>query len=455
MFAPEILLRHLLVWPRPAGYVVAYSGGMDSHVLLDALVRLRARLGVPVLAVHVNHGLQPAAGAWQAHCAAVCHALCVPLTQLSVDAGAQRGESPEAAARTARYRALRAWMPAGYGLLTAQHRDDQAETVLLQLLRGSGVHGLAAMPEYSAFGPGHLLRPLLACTRGELRRYARQQGLRWVEDPSNRDTALTRNFLRQRIFPSLQERWPQVSTSLARSATNQAEAAQLLDEVAAGDLAGLDGGDGSLRVPVLAQLTPARRRNALRGWLRAATGAAPSRAVLDRVVRDLTESRMDAEPCVRWGDFELRRYRTRLYLLRRAPAAGPRPSVCWSMTGPLVLPAGLGTLRVRAVAGQGIRTSLVPARGVQVCWRRGGELCRPAGRGHHHALRKLFQEQGVPPWERERIPLIFIDGQLAAVTGLWTCEPCQARAGEPGLQVHWEKPALQVPAVQAGPAGGN
>jgi tRNA(Ile)-lysidine synthase len=455
MFSPSILHRQLQAWPRPGGYVVAYSGGLDSHVLLDALVRLRAHLGVGVLAVHVNHGLQPAARAWQTHCAAVCHALCVPLTQLTVDAGAQRGESREAAARTARYRALHAWLPAGYCLLTAQHRDDQAETVLLQLLRGSGVHGLAAMPEYCAFGLGNLLRPLLGCTRSELRRYAQEQALRWVEDPSNRDTALTRNFLRHHVFAALRERWPQVSASLARSATNQAEAARLLDEVADADLAGLDGGEGRLRLPALARLTPVRRRNALRRWLRGATGGVPSRAVLERIVCDLVDSRPDAEPCVRWGDFEVRRYRARLYLLPQVAAAGPSPALHWSMAQPLVLPGGLGSLRAVTARGQGIRTSLVPATGVEVRWRHGGEICRPAGRGHHHELRKLFQEQGVPPWERGRIPLIFIDGQLAAVAGLWTCEPCQARAGEPGLQVHWERPELRVPQPNAGTASGN
>jgi tRNA(Ile)-lysidine synthase len=444
-FSPESLCRHLLVHPRPTGYVVAYSGGLDSHVLLDALARLRARLGVPVAAVHVNHGLQAAANDWQTHCAAVCHALCVLLTILPVDASAARGESPEAAARVARYRALAGWLPDGYCLLSAQHQDDQAETVLLQLVRGSGVHGLAAMPEYSEFGHGSLLRPLLTFTRDELRQYAQAQQLRWVEDPSNDNTAFTRNFLRHHVLDSLRERWPQVSSSLSRSAANQAEAAQLLDELADADLATLEGGGGTLLVPALARLAPARQRNALRRWLRRATGTVPSRAVLVRITHDMLTSRIDAGPCVRWGDFELRRYRTSLYLLHQDISKEPaHPPLHWSLDGPLALPGDGGVLVAVPGQGQGIRQSRLAASGVQVGWRMGGERCRPAGRNSHHELRKLFQERGIPPWERSRIPLIFIDGALAAVPGLWVCEPFQAHAQEAGVQIYWQKPLWQV-----------
>jgi tRNA(Ile)-lysidine synthase len=437
VFSPDALYRHLLAHPRPAGFVVAYSGGMDSHVLLDALVRLRARLGVPVQAVHVNHGLQPAAAAWQTHCAGVCHALCVTLATLEVDAAPLRGESPEAAARAARYTALAGWLPPGHCLLTAQHQDDQAETVLLQLARGSGVHGLAAMPDSTGFGAGRLLRPLLGFSRQHLQHYAQSQQLCWVEDPSNADTAYTRNFLRHRVLDVLRERWPRVSDSLSRSAAHQAEAAQLLDTLADLDLVALDGGEGTLRVSGLQGLSPARQRNVLRRWLRGSTGTAPSRAVLVRILHDLPGSRPDAEPCVRWGAFELRRYRDRLHLLRRANTPAPAQTLHWSLDAPLVLPDG-SVLQVIPARGQGIRQGVL-AGGVRVGWRQGGERCRPAGRRHHHELRKLFQEGGIPPWERARTPLIFIDDALAAVAGLWVCEPFQARADEAGMQVCWKK----------------
>ncbi len=445
-FSPDSLCSELLAHPRPAGYVVAYSGGLDSHVLLDALVRLRARHGVPVSAVHVNHRLQSAADDWQTHCAAVCHALCVTLAILPVDAVAGRGESPEATARAARYQALAQWLPPGHCLLTAQHQDDQAETVLLQLLRGSGVHGLAAMPGYTAFGHGSLLRPLLAFTRSELRHYAGMQQLRWIEDPSNEDTAFTRNFLRHRVLDSLRERWPRLSRSLARSAANQAEAAHLLDELADADLAALVGDGATLLVPALQQLTPARQRNALRRWLRGSTGTAPSRAVLARITVDMLGSRVDAEPCVRWGEYELRRYRTRLYLLRRDTTAVPaRLPLPWMLDAALALPGDGGVLVAVPGQGQGIRQSLLGSDGVRVGWRQGGERCRPAGRNGHHELRKLFQERGIPPWVRTRIPLIFIGGELAAVAGLWVCEPFQAQPDEPGVQIHWQQHGLPVP----------
>lgn len=454
-FFPDSLFHRLQQQPRPAAYVVAYSGGLDSHVLLDALVRLRVRHGVPVSAVHVNHGLLPAADDWQTHCAAVCHALCVTVTMLNVNARAAHGESPEAAARAARYRALADWLPAGHCLLTAQHQDDQAETVLLQLLRGSGVHGLAAMPEYSTLGAGHLMRPLLPVTRKQLQQYAEQQQLRWIEDPSNTDTAFTRNFLRHAVMDRLRARWPRVSDSLSRTAANMADAAYLLDELADADLALLEQDDHTLEIAALRTWSPARQRNVLRCWLRRHTGAVPSRAVLSRVIHDLLQCRPDAGPCVRWAALELRRYRSRLYLLRQLDAGDTAQVLHWSLDVPLQLPGSGGELRAVPVTGRGIRQAVLTDAGVEVRWRQGGERCRPGGRGHHHALKKLLQEASVPPWQRSLIPLIYVNGELAAVPGLWVCEPFQAHAGEPGLQVQWKPPSLQLQEPGPWPIGSN
>jgi tRNA(Ile)-lysidine synthase len=415
---------------------------MDSHVLLHALAALRDMLGVSVGAVHVNHGLQPHAADWQEYCAAVCRGLGVEYVALSVDARAAAGESPEAAARKARYTALAEWLPAQYCLLTAHHQDDQAETLLVQLLRGSGVHGLAAMPVRSVLGQGVHLRPLLDCPRADLTAYAHAEGLNWIEDPSNRDTGFTRNFLRHRVSPELQRRWPGSSASLARSAAHQAEAASLLDELAADDLATLSGPDAALSRPGLDALSAQRQRNVLRFWIRQKTGGCPSSAVLARIQQDVLHSRQDAEPCVRWGGFELRRYRDRLYVLQQMTAPPPVQELDWSLEAPLsIQPAG-GVLSATPRTGQGIRESALGGNGVRVGWRRGGECCVPAGRGQHHSLKKLFQEQGIPPWQRARIPLIYIGGQLAAVAGLWVCEPFQAGPGEPGLLIQWRQAAL-------------
>jgi len=159
--------------------------------------------------------------------------------------------------------------------------------------------------------------------------------------------------------------------------------------------------------------------------------------VLARIENDVLASRRDSGPCVRWGGHEFRRYRDELYLLQQAAAPGPAPELYWQLTGPLRLPGAGGTLRATPVTGCGIRATAVGPGGLRVAWRQGGERCRPAGRGHRHALKKLFQEQGIPPWERDRVPLLYIGGELAAVAGLWVCEPFQAGPDEPGLRVDW------------------
>ena len=436
-FSPDYLLQQLRHHPGTPCYQVAFSGGLDSHVLLYALCSLRELLDAEIGAVHIHHGLQQDADMWESQCQQVCDGLELPYVSLRVDARALHGESPEAAARSARYAALADWLPAGHCLLTAQHQDDQAETLLLQLLRGSGVNGLAAMPVMSTLGAGRHLRPLLAVTREALYQYATTNKLSWIEDPSNTDTGFDRNYLRRQVLPVLRERWPAVASSLSRSASHCADAAHLLADLAEQDLQALSGREHTLSLASLVALPPARQSNVLRHWIRQVSGGAPSAAVLARVINDITRSRRDSEPCVRWGNFEIRRYREELFLLQQAEA-GEHPGVlAWNLSGSLELPGPGGVLTATAATGCGIRAAAVPAGSVQVAWRQGGECCPPAGRGHRHRLKKLFQEQGIPPWERSRIPLIYLQGQLAAVAGLWVCEPFQAGPAEPGLVINW------------------
>ena len=229
LFSPENLGAILQDFPAVARFWLAYSGGCDSHVLVHAAAQLRAVVAERIFhVVHVDHGLQTASAEWARHCAAVCEELALPFTLLRVDARGSLGESPEAAARHARYRALASLMQAGDCLLTAHHQDDQAETLLLQLLRGGGPHGLAAMPALSPFAAGMHARPMLTFSREELRRYAQRHALQWIDDPSNADSGFDRNYLRNSVMPVLRERWPAVARVLARGAGHQAEAAQLL-----------------------------------------------------------------------------------------------------------------------------------------------------------------------------------------------------------------------------------
>lgn len=429
--------------PGVRRYRVAYSGGLDSTVLLHAMAALRPRFEAALCAVHVNHGLQPAAAEWVHQCQEACEALGVPFSGLGVDARPRDGESPEAAARRARYDALRALMEAGDCLLTAHHQDDQAETVLLQLLRGSGVTGLAAMPPMTPFAAGWHARPLLDLTRDQLRAYAVAHGLRWIDDPSNFDTGLRRNYLRHEIMPRLKQKWPAVARTLSRSAAHNAETARLLDEIGAEDLPAVAGPRAAtLSIDALMQLSPERLNNVLRYWLRTLGLPLPSTAHLDRLHEDILKAAQDSAPLLAWPGAEVRRYRSLLYAMWPLPEHDPGQVIAWDLAAPLDLPSCGGRLDARHVAGHGLQRVLLKGKNVTVRFRRGGEHCRPAGRSHTHELRKLLQESAVPPWLRERVPLLYVGEELAAVGDLFVCEGFQAGEGEAGMELEWTFQAL-------------
>ncbi|MDG4605564.1 MAG: tRNA lysidine(34) synthetase TilS, partial [Candidatus Contendobacter sp.] len=262
----QYISAFLAAHPQSHRLIVGYSGGMDSHVLLHLLAMQRELWPERTLeAIYVDHGLHPASAVWGGHCARVCRELNVPFRTLRIDARPAPGESPEAAARQARYAALAAALEPDAALLTAHHRDDQAETLLLQLLRGAGPHGLAAMPEAARLGQGRLLRPLLNVDRAALLAYAHTQQLQWIEDASNADTGFDRNYLRHRILPLLRERWPAANRVLARSARLCAETAGWLDAEADADLARvMTARPDALSVPALRELSELRQRNLLR-----------------------------------------------------------------------------------------------------------------------------------------------------------------------------------------------
>lgn len=440
---PDRVFPALERLPGIRRYLVAFSGGLDSSVLLHLMAILRPRYAAGLCAVHVNHGLQPAAADWARQCRTICDDLGIPLLDLAVAARPGPGESPEAAARRARYDGIRAVMEEGDCLLTAHHQDDQAETVLLQLLRGSGVAGLAAMPPCAPFAAGWHARPLLGLTRAELKAYAEAQGLRWIEDPSNFDTGLRRNFVRHEIMPRLRGQWPAFARTLSRSAAHSAETTRLLDEIGAEDLAMVAGPrTATLSIDALMQLSPERLNNVVRYWLRTLELPLPSTAHLERLHEDILKAAQDSAPLLAWPGAEVRRYRRLLYAMWPLPPHDAEQIVPWDLAAPLELPTCGGRLVARHSAGSGIRRVLLKDRPVTVRFRRGGEHCRPAGRGHTHELRKLLQESAVPPWLRERVPLLYLGDELAAVGDLFLCEGFQAGEGEAGIEIEWTFQAL-------------
>lgn len=423
-------------------YCIAYSGGLDSRVLLHLCSQLQGEPTAPkFVAVHVHHGLQSAADAWADHCRDTCLQNGMPFRLLQVDARPRPGQSPEEAARTARYRALRSMLSEGDILLTAQHRDDQAETLLLQLLRGAGLDGLSAMPESAPFPPGLLLRPLLEFSRQDLQTYADAHGLAWIEDPSNRDLSFDRNFIRHRVMPLLVERWPAATETLSRSAKHCAEARETLAALAQDLLkAALNPDRNTLSVQRLKSYSDADRRLVLREWLKGEGFRMPPARVLEQVLTEALTAAPDRNPVIRWSEGLLRRYRDELYLLPPARPFDASASVPWNGEQPLQLPDDNGRLTAEIAAGIGIDPAAWHTGTITVAYRRDGATMRVLGREGTHALKKLFQEAGIPPWVRERVPLIQIDGKSAAVAGLWLAAEFAGERNGRNIAIRWDAP---------------
>ncbi|WP_455216957.1 tRNA lysidine(34) synthetase TilS [Kaarinaea lacus] len=443
----NITLHALPVFGEVKRFIVAYSGGLDSHVLLHALASDRERMGgAELIAIYVNHGLSPNSEQWAEHCEIQCNNLDVTFRQYKVDATPDEGESPEAVAREVRYNAFSEFMKPGDCLLTAHHQDDQAETLLIQLLRGAGPRGLAAMPVISDFASGWHARPMLGIGRAELEEYANMHKLQWVNDESNFDTGFDRNYLRHEVMPLLKQRFPSAAATLSRTSQLCAEAAELLAESARQDYRSVDLGENRLSVNDLYELGELRARNVLHQWFRDHGFATPAAAHMQRVWEDVVCTADDSCPLVSWHDVEVRRYRDVIYVSHEMKPHDASQELQWRIEEPLEI-TGLGLLTTKSQrADDGslcLSEQLLAGRGVDVRFRQGGEEIQPAGRQGHHILKKLFQEEGIPPWERDRLPLLYLGDELIAVADLWIAEGFQAEPGSLGYAISWAPGAMQ------------
>jgi tRNA(Ile)-lysidine synthase len=443
-FSPDWLAARLasLVPGYPHVRVcVALSGGLDSTVLLAAAAAIRGDLAT-LRAIHIDHGLHPNSGAWARHARALARALKVPLKVLRAQVDRSPGVSVEAAAREARYSLLESELVEGEILLTAHHEDDQLETVLLQLFRGAGIAGLAAMPHSAPFARGLLVRPLLTATRADLESWARSRGLTWVEDETNADERFDRNYLRRQVLPLIRNRWPGVGRAVARSAQHSAEAQRLLDLLARSDVERAAYGP-ALTVKRLRALSAERRRNALRFWIAQAGYPLPDANRLDQIAGPMLEARPDANPHVAWKGALIHRHADLLTLSAPLPPnAESFEPVTWDVTASrrVSLAPGFGALELQPAARGPIDMGALPAR-LTVRLRQGGERLRPRRGGPSRTLKNLLQQERVALKERSRLPLLFDGDRLVAAGDLWFDAAIQAGpATRDRARLIWHRP---------------
>jgi len=423
----------------PLRWLVAFSGGIDSSVLLHALADCHEKIEQQVVAVHIDHALHPDSASWESHCQQFAEGLGIQYLSRQLAVAEDTGSGPEAAARQARYAALHQLVKPGDCLLSAHHEDDQAETLLLNLMRGSGFAGLAGIGAVQDFSQGRLLRPMLGIPVTAIEVYAARHHLAWIDDPSNADTRFDRNFLRKEIIPQLASRWPAVSARLKQSADLAGEGNELLNDLADLDLQNI-GSPERLTIAGLQELSLPRQRNVLRRAIRC-SGLPPAPATrLYQAVHELVPAREDAQPVVTWPGAELRRYRQHLYVLPAAPVADGVDEQILLVTDELLeLGPGLGALVLDAGKAGGIDPQIAE-QGLVVRYRQGGEEIRLPGHDCTHKLKKLLQQEGVLPWMRARLPLLYAQDRLVAVADLWVAEDC---VSTPGYAVSWhERPAL-------------
>lgn len=432
----DCLYTYLRDCPATQGFVLAISGGLDSMVLLHLFSQNLSRLQNRIEAVYVDHGLQAVSRDWRDFCANTAQQLGIPFESFEIDSAPDRNDSIENWARTRRYQILTLRLKDNDILFTAHHLDDQVETFFLKAFRGTGTRGLAAMSSLRRIEAGYHARPLLPFSRKDLEAYARDNNLEWIQDPSNADNSFDRNFLRNEIMPLVESHWPAYRKTIARLIEHQAETRDLLEELAEGDLKSMldDMGQG-LDMEQLKALSLARQKNVILQWARRQQLATPNMTHLKKILSDVVNSAIDASPCVNWADVECRRYRNRLYLNRTMTAHDPDAVLQWDISHDLEINGE--TLSAIATTGEGIATEHLHDKSVSIRFRQGGERLCPAPGKQTKTLKQIFQENGILPWCRERIPLIYLDDDLAAVAGVCVADQFAAGTEQASISLHW------------------
>lgn len=418
-------------------YLIALSGGLDSKVLLNVCYELSKNIPLKLRAVHINHGISVNANEWAHKCKAKCEQFAIHYEEHFVDVRETK-KNVEETARNARYAVFAKLLYENEILLTAHHQDDQAETMLLQLLRGAGPKGLSAMPMIKPFACGYHARPFLNISRQMINAYAHEKKLTWIEDESNNNIKLTRNLLRHKILPELKVHFPCAVQTITRSAKHFAEMQMLLDEYAQDEWQNYQGEEtNTLLVSKLRLLTPAKQRLILRTWIMRLGFPLPNTNKMQTIQQQMLTAAQDKNPHVQWGQTVIRRYRDHLFLMmveKDEKRQILNKEYQWRLEETLQLP-GIGRLRATLMSNNGLDPTIEKAT---VAFRRGGEIINVDQRGHRR-LKQLFQEWGVKPWERDRIPLIYVKDKLIAIIGYMIDPDFLAKKDKIGYQLSFEK----------------
>jgi len=413
---------------------VALSGGVDSVVLLHLLHSLQKKHRFTLNATHVHHGLSKNADKWVKFCEKLCTKLSIPLDVNYVKLPQKKSLGIEAEARQLRYEKL---LQSQTDLVVlAHHEDDQAETFLLQLIRGAGVKGLSSMAHFDA--TRRLWRPLLNASRIDIESYAKKHKLKWIEDESNQDIDFDRNFIRSKVLPILKNRFSHIIKVISRSSSHLAEAQHLLDDLAQIDLKSLLKSDNykhKLNVKTLDKLSHSRAKNVLRYWLEMNDQLMPSKDLLDELLRQVLTAKKDATIKIQLSkDFEIRRYKDEIYIVRKNQHRQKNYEIVWQGESEILLPNGL-KLKFKKVKGKGISLEKIKHKKLIISNRRGGEIFKPDLKRPTKKLKQILQESDLPPWERENLPLIFIDDELASIPNYGIDIKFQAKPKEASLEV--------------------
>lgn len=446
-FSQDNLLEVLKSYPKSCAYVVGFSGGADSTALLHALVKLKDRLDTPVSAVHVNHGLHSHADDWQQHCKVFCRQFGIELKCLKISLDRQSGRGLEAEARHLRYRAIEALLEQGATLLTAHHADDQAETLLLNLMRGSGVDGLSAMPEHRPLGNGFLQRPLLGYENRDLITYLERHEVEWIDDPSNEYLDHDRNFMRHRVVPLLEQRWPNINSRLSLTRHAMAGARALLEDMADAHLAENLRHRNVLEFSTSMAKDPHLFNLVIRRWVgRAGATPIPSQRLAE-LRQQLRGADSNHQVELRWNGRAIRFYQGELWLSESE--AVQCPDMAWpANANALDLGPALGLLAFHSRDGStqpAISSSTVATEGLKITSRAGTPSTLIRIRGHHKTLKSLFQGFGVPVWLRDSIPLLELDGELLAIGDWCLSDEFAATMKRAAYRLKWQPadPLLQ------------